>query len=398
MNPLAWLDDELAALDARHLRRRLTVRDGSQSAKIALQDAFTPALSHGEKETESLINFGSNDYLGLAADRRLIEAAMRAAETEGWGAGASPLVTGRSSSHAKLEETLAAFEETEAALVFTSGFAANAGTVAVLADRGDAIFADAKNHASLIDGCRLARAEVHVYRHADVDHLAELLAAASGYRRRLIVTDTLFSMDGDLAPLPQIAELAERYGAMLMIDEAHATGVFGRHGRGVAEHFSVEDAIHIRMGTLSKALGSAGGFVAGRQSLIDWLANRARSYVFSTAFPPAVSAAAIAAIDVVQTEPHRRQDLLQRAAELREKLAVQGWNLGRSQSQIVPVFLGQPDRTMQLAQQLRRQGLLVPGIRPPSVPDGESLLRISLCWLHTSEALDALVDAFAAAN
>jgi 8-amino-7-oxononanoate synthase len=374
-DPLAWLDDELASLDAQHLRRTLAEREGPQTATIA----------------DSLINFSSNDYLGLAADRRLIDAARRAAEFEGWGAGASPLVTGRSTSHAELERKLAEFEGTEAALLFTSGFAANVGTVAALVDRGDVIFADAKNHASLIDGCRLSRAEVHVYRHADVDHLAELLAAASEYRRLLIVTDTLFSMDGDLAPLAQIAELAERHGAMLMVDEAHATGVFGERGRGVAEHFGVDRAVHVRMGTLSKALGSAGGFVAGRRTLIDWLANRARTYVFSTAPPPAVAAAAIAAIGVVESEPHRRQQILVRARKLREKLAAQGWNLGHSISQVVPIYVGDSQRAMQISQALKQRGLFVPGIRPPTVPAGESLLRVNVNWLHTPEMLDRLV-------
>jgi 8-amino-7-oxononanoate synthase len=192
-----------------------------------------------------------------------------------------------------------------------------------------------------------------------------------------------------------IAELAEQHGVMLMVDEAHATGVFGQRGRGVAEHFGVEEAVHIRMGTLSKALGSAGGFVAGRQSLIDWLANRARSYVFSTAFPPAVAAAAVAALDIVQREPHRRQELLERAAKLREGLVTLGWNVGRSSSQIVPVFVGDPERAMQLAGRLRERDLFVPGIRPPTVPKGESLLRISLSWLHTQAMLDALLDTLA---
>jgi 8-amino-7-oxononanoate synthase len=374
-DPLAWLDDELASLDAQHLRRRLAEREGPQAATLA----------------DNLINFSSNDYLGLAADRRVIDAAILATATEGWGAGASPLVTGRSTSHAELERKLAEFEGAEAALVFTSGFAANFGTVAALVDRGDVVFADAKNHASLIDGCRLSRAEVHVYRHADVDHLAELLASSSSFRRRLIVTDSLFSMDGDLAPLPQIAALAERYGAMLMVDEAHATGVFGERGRGVAEYLGVEHAVHVRMGTLSKALGSAGGFVVGRRNLIDWLANRARAYVFSTASLPAGAAAALAAIGIVEAEPQRRQQVLARATGLREKLAAQGWNLGHSISQIVPIYVGNPQRTMQFAQELRQRGLYVPGIRPPTVPAGESLLRVNVGWLHTPRMLDRLV-------
>ncbi|HZZ29689.1 MAG TPA: 8-amino-7-oxononanoate synthase [Pirellulales bacterium] len=381
-DPLDWLDVELKALDAQHLRRRLVVRAGTQKAIVSLNG-------------REFINFGANDYLGLASDPRLMEAAQRAAQNEGWGAGASPLVTGRCAAHAELEQRLAEFEGTEAALTFTSGFAANCGTVAAVVGARDAIYADAKNHASLIDGCRLSRAEVHIYRHGDVEHLAELLRNSSHYRRRMIVTDSLFSMDGDFAPLAQLAELAEKYQAMLMVDEAHATGVFGAHGRGVAEQLGVEDGVHIRLGTLSKALGSAGGFVAGRRSLIEWLVNRARSYVFSTAFPPAVAAAATAALQIVHDGPQRRKELLARAAALRQKLTAQGWNIGCSQSQIIPIYIGEPDRTMQLAQALRDHRLLVPGIRPPSVPVGESLLRISLSWSHTATMLDQLLAALA---
>ena len=294
-----------------------------------------------------------------------------------------------------MEKKLAEFEGTEAALVFSSGFAANLGTVAALVERGDALFADSKNHASLIDGCRLSRADVNIYRHCDVDHLRDLLKNASGYRRRLIVTDSLFSMDGDFAPLVQLAELAEQHHAMLLIDEAHATGVFGPHGRGVAEMLGVESGVHIRIGTLSKALGSIGGFAVGRRSLIDWLLNRARSYVFSTAFPPAIAAAAVAALQIVRAEPQRRQELLSRATAVREQLVTQGWNVGQSASQIIPIYLGEPDRTMKIAHQLCTRGLLVPGIRPPTVPIGESLLRISLSWSHSTGMLDQLLAVLA---
>jgi len=213
MNPLAWLDEELAALDAQDLRRSLQIRDGEQAVRVTL-------------DGQERINFGSNDYLGLAADPRLVEAAAQAAQQEGWGSGASPLIVGRSVWHERLERRLADFEGTEAALIFSSGFAANLGAITALVGRGDAIYGDQLNHASIIDGCRLSRAEVHVYPHRDVARLEELLKAGATYRRRLIVTDSLFSMDGDLAPLVELAELAERYDAMLMVDEAHATGVF----------------------------------------------------------------------------------------------------------------------------------------------------------------------------
>ncbi len=379
-DPLAWLEDELAALEERGLRRRLATRAGPQlAAEITLDGA-------------RYVNFSSNDYLGLAAGP--LAAAVRAALDEaGWGSGASPLVTGRATLHALLEEELAALEQTEAALLFSTGYAANVGAVAALAGKEDVVFSDAKNHASIIDGCRLSGAKVVVYPHRDAAALEALLQQAGEFRRRLIVTDTLFSMDGDLAPMPALAELANRYGAMLMVDEAHATGVFGAGGRGVCEHFGVEEGVQVRVGTLSKALGSLGGCVAGRRSLIEWLANRARSYVFSTAPPEALAAAAREALRIVRDEPHRRRELLARAADLRERLRRDGWNVGASESQIIPVIVGAPQAAMQLSAALRKQGLLVPGIRPPSVPEGESLLRISLSYAHPPEAVERLADA-----
>jgi 8-amino-7-oxononanoate synthase len=378
-DPLAWIDDELRKLDRANLRRRLAVRGGPQGARIVL-------------DGRELVNFGSNDYLGLAADERVIAAARSASEREGWGSGASPLVSGRGGLQAELERRLAEFEGTEAALVFPSGFAANAGTIPALVEEPDAIFGDAKNHASVIDGCRLSKAARFVYPHADCDALEKLLADNGGFRRRLIVTDTVFSMDGDLAPLGRLTELAERHDAMLMVDEAHATGVFGEHGRGVVEHFDLHDRVHIRVGTLSKALGSGGGFVCGRQSLIDWLANRARTYVFSTAQPAAAHAAAIAALDAMHDEPHRRQQLMSAAANLRLQLSEQGWNTGQSASQIIPIMIGDAARTMELAAHLRDAGFFIPGIRPPSVPDGESLLRLSLCYRHGPESVQSFVE------
>jgi 8-amino-7-oxononanoate synthase len=386
-DPLRWIEGSLEDLDRSGLRRRLAVRHASQTARVVL-------------DGRELINFGSNDYLGLASDERLIEAARIASEREGWGGGASPLVSGRSESHAELERRLATFEGTEAALVFPSGFAANAGVVPALADEGDAIFGDAKNHASLIDGCRLSKATRFVYPHRDCAALEMMLRDGGSFHRRLIVTDSLFSMDGDLAPLVEIAELAEKHDAMLMVDEAHATGVFGPMGCGVVEHFAVacpalKERVHVRMGTLSKALGGGGGFVCGTQSLIDWLANRARTYVFSTAQPPATSAAAIAALDIARREPNRRESLLRNAGALREQLRENGWNTGGSESQIVPIIIGDANRTMRLAASLREDGFFVPGIRPPSVPEGESLLRLSLCYHHTPEMIGGLTEALA---
>jgi len=385
--PLAWIGDELQRLDAMHLRRRLAVRSSTQHPLKVVIDG------------RAMANFGANDYLGLAADPRIAQAAASAAVQHGWGSGASPLVTGRSQVHAELETAVAEFEGAGAALSFTSGYAANVATVTALVSKGDIIFSDARNHASIIDGCRLSGATVQVYRHADVDHLRELLSAAASavasggadYRRTLIVTDSLFSMDGDFAPLAALAQLASDYGAMLMIDEAHATGVWGEQGRGVASQMQVEDGVHVRSGTFSKALGSVGGFVAGTAELIHWLANRGRPFVFSTALPPAVAAASLCAMQLARDEPHRRTRVQQLAAYVRESVAAQGWSTGASSSQILPIIVGDPQRTMQLAAQLAAAGLLAPGIRPPSVPVGQSLLRISLSAGHSDAIIETLL-------
>ena len=377
-DPLSWIETELRSLERQGLRRNLTVRQGPQQPCVRI-------------DGQTYINFGSNDYLGLAAE---VQAAVaRQLAGSGWGSGASPLVTGRGRLHAELEDRLADFEGAEAALLFASGYAANVGTITALVGPADAIFSDAKNHASIIDGCRLSRARVVIYPHCDVDSLASLLERTSECRRKLIVTDGLFSMDGDCAPLAAIAELADRYAAMLMVDEAHATGVFGREGRGVAESLGIENRVHVRVGTLSKALGSSGGFVAGPRRLIDWLTNRARTYVYSTAPPEAMAAAGLRALEIVRSEPGRRRQLLERAAKLRGTLQDMGCNVGRSSSQIIPVILGDPRVTLQAAEKLREHGLLVPGIRPPTVPLGESLLRISLTSAHTDEMIANLVKA-----
>lgn len=344
-----------------------------------------------------VVDFGSNDYLGLAGDPRIAAAAAGAAQAYGWGAGASPVVSGRTPPLAALESRLARFEGVEAALVFSSGFAANAGVIPALVDEGDAVYADAKNHASLIDGCRLTRAERHIYGHNDLDGLADLLERGTGrHRRRLIATDGLFSMDGDFAPLAGLAELAERHDAMLLVDEAHATAVWGTSGRGsvqraAAEDPRVEERVAVRIGTLSKAFGAIGGFVAGSQELIDWLYNRARPYVFSTAPPPAAAAAALAAIEIVESEPWLRAQAIANAQQLRGRLQAAGWDTGDSVSQIIPIRVGDPDRAMRLTADLAAAGLFVPAIRPPSVPVGESLLRVSVSARHTPDDLDRLL-------
>lgn len=383
-DPLRWIDDELTALDRRHLRRALATHGGPQGA----------ILSVGGQE---LINFGSNDYLGLAADARLAAAASLAAIDQGCGAGASPLITGHTGALAHLETRLAEFEGTEAALVFSSGYAANLGTIPALVERGDAIFADQKNHASMIDGCRLSHAAVHIYPHGDWRQLESLLSETAGsFRRRLIVTESVFSMDGDVAPLAELVELAERHHCILLVDEAHATGVLGPTGRGLCEALALEDRVHVRIGTLSKALGCAGGFVCGSSELIQWLVNRSRPYIFSTALAPPLAAAAVAALGIVRDEPWRRTQLAQRADDLRSALARQGWSVGGSQTQIIPLVVGEPATAVELSARLRELGMLAPAIRPPSVPAGESLLRISLSLAHDEAMIAQLVRALSA--
>jgi 8-amino-7-oxononanoate synthase len=367
-------------LDDAGLRRRVNSREGPQGPTIQIAG-------------QSFVNFGSNDYLALAAEPRLAKVAVAAIEAEGVGGGASPLITGRSETHALLEWRIAEFEGTEAALIFPSGFAANLAAVTALIGPGDVVFSDAKNHASIWDGCRLSRADIRVYPHADWRQLDSLLERASGYRRRLIVTDTVFSMDGDLAPLAELADVARRRDAMLLVDEAHATGVFGERGRGAAEHLRAEEGVTARVGTLSKALGCAGGFISGSRDLIDYVINRGRSYIYSTAAPAAISAAAIVALEIVIAEPHRRRELLKRAADLRQRLVALGWSIGLSASQIIPIVIGCPRRAVELSQRLRSHGLLVPAIRPPTVPEGEACLRVSLTWGHTDQQIAALLDA-----
>jgi len=380
---LAWIQQSLQQLQREGLQRQTHVFAGDQAALLQL-------------DGQQLVNFGSNDYLALAGDPRLRAAAVAATQQYGWGSGASPLVTGLRPPHRKLEQAISSFEGTPAALLFPSGFAANTGTIPALVAEGDAIFSDRLNHASIIDGCRLSRADVHVYEHADPRDLERRLAASGSYRRRLIVTDGLFSMTGDFAPLDALAGIADCYDAMLMVDEAHATGVVGDSGQGVAERQGVADRVDVRVGTLSKALGSAGGFVSGSSDLIQWLTNRARPYFFSTAPPAAASAAAIEALHIVRSEPQRRCDLTARAAELREALASQGWQTGRAAAHIIPVVVGDPVRARSLSEALRQRGFFVPLIRPPSVPEGHTLLRISLSYGHSVAAIRRLTDALGA--
>jgi 8-amino-7-oxononanoate synthase len=382
----SWIDDDLRDRRRRGLfrtRRRLL---SAQGAHVRLRG-------------RELVNFSSNDYLHLAADPRLAQAAARAAHRYGCGAGASPLISGLLPPLRALEHDLAAWEGTEAALVFASGFAANLALVSTLAGCEDAIFSDELNHASLIDGCRLSRARVHVFRHRDAGQLGELLRREGpSARRRLIVSDTVFSMDGDLAPLGEFYDLARRHDALLLLDEAHATGVLGEHGRGATEVLppppGLEEKV-VRMGTLSKALGAQGGFVCGSRRLITWLVNYARPYIFSTALAPPTAAAARAAVRIVQEEPGRRQRVLHLSARLREALAGQGLSSARPACPIVPLLVGDASDAVAWSAGLEERGLLVPAVRPPSVPEGTARLRISLTAGHTEEDVDRLASELA---
>lgn len=383
-DPLAWIDDEAAAWTRQGLTRRL-VSHGAVTPGRFVRDGRT------------VLNFGSNDYLGLAADPRLIDAAQRAAEQYGWGAGASALVAGWTDAHEQLTAELAAFERAEAAQLFPSGFAANMGAVAALVGPGDAVYVDRLNHACLVDGARLAGARLRVYPHNDAERLAAILDRDQGrFRRRLIATDGVFSMDGDLAPLDRLVDLAEHHDAMLLVDEAHGTGVFGPDGRGAASECGVADRVPIRVGTLSKALGSIGGFVAGSRRLIDWLTNHARTQIYSTALPAAAAAAASEALRIVTSEPERRQRLRTASERLRAALDASGWTLGPARGPILPVLLGDAARAVALSRRLAEAGLFVPAIRPPTVPANTARLRVSLTAAHSDHDLEQLVEALMA--
>jgi 8-amino-7-oxononanoate synthase len=341
-----------------------------------------------------VINFSSNNYLGVANHPALREAAKAAIDRYGCGSGASRLISGNMTLHEELESKIAELKGTEAALVFNSGFQANTGIIPVLVGEADVILSDALNHASIIDGCRLARAKVVVYGHGDVDELERGLKKSSPGRRKLIVTESLFSMDGDEAPLADIVSLAERHGAMVMVDEAHATGVYEPNGAGIVAKFGLGERVLVQMGTLGKALGGFGAYVAGSKALRELLINRCRSFIFTTSLPPAVMAMAIAAIDLIEQEPERRRALRQNCRLLRDGLESLGYALGTSQSQILPLMIGDAARCMKLSEDLLQRGVFAQGIRPPTVPVGTSRLRITLMATHTPAHIDQALKVF----
>lgn len=337
--------------------------------------------------------FCSNNYLGLANHPRVVAAVQQAAADWGWGSGASRLVSGSMTPHHRLEARLAAFKRAEAAVLTPSGFQANLAAICTAVGPDDVVLLDKLNHASIIDAARASGARVRVFRHCDYDDLRKTLGQTTEHGRRLIVTDSLFSMDGDLADLKALVAIKQRYDAILCIDEAHATGVFGSGGRGVAEAAGVEEHIDITVGTLSKALGGMGGFVCGSRDFVDCVINTARSFMYTTALPAAACAAAEAALDLIEAEPERRRRLLAMTADLRAQWRQNGFDVAGSASQIVPLVIGDAQRAVDLAEALLDRGILAPAIRPPTVPRGAARLRISVCADHTPEDVALLVDA-----
>ncbi len=356
---------------------------------------LSPQGSHVRIANDDILMLSSNSYLGLSFDERLRNAAHTALEQYGTGSGGSRLTTGSYDIHKKLEEEIAAFKGTEAAMVFGTGYMANVGIISAVASKNWVIFSDRLNHASIIDGCRLSGAEIVVYAHCDPADLERKISQYTG-RPGLIVTDGLFSVDGDIAPLPALVEIARKHQLMLMVDDAHATGVLGSNGGGTAQHFGLDGGIDIAMGTLSKALASEGGFVAGSHSLIDYLVNSARSFIFSTAPAPATIAVSLAALDIVRKEPSARDRLREHSLWFRKELRNMGFNVADHPTPIISIVLGRPDVAVDFSKRLMGKKIFVSAIRPPTVPAGTSRLRINMMATHAkgelTRALEAIRD------
>lgn len=377
-----YLKRELEELQKQGLFRALRLVNGPQDAKIVI----------GAK---SLINLSSNNYLGLSNNERLKNAAIDAIRKFGVGSGASRLISGNMLLHKKLEEKLAQFKKTDAALVFNSGYSANLGVITSLAGKDDIIFSDKLNHASIIDAIILSRAEFRRYPHKDIKNLELLLKKYNIFRRRLIVTDTVFSMDGDLAPLPELAYLAKKYDCLLYIDEAHATGILGKTGKGALEYFGIEDDAIIQMGTLSKAVGAFGAYVCGTKMLIDYLINKARPFIYTTALPVSVCACAIAALDIIENDGLLRHRLCENIKFFRQALRSFGFKSSLDPTPVIPLLIGDAVKTMEFSRRLFSKGVFVQGIRPPTVPAGTSRLRITIMATHKKKDLEFALDKIA---
>jgi glycine C-acetyltransferase len=380
-NPLKFLSDELDSLKQQGLYRPLRVLETEQAA-------------HATFDHKSVVNLSSNNYLGLTTHPKLRAAALDAVQKFGAGSGSVRTIAGTMAMHMELERRLATFKNVEAVVVFQSGFAANAGTVAAILTKDDVVISDELNHASIIDGCRLSRATIKVFPHKDVDAARKIVRELPPGQRKLLITDGVFSMDGDLGALPQLCDLAEEFGAIMMVDDAHASGVFGRHGRGTIDHFNCHGRVDIQVGTLSKAVGVLGGYVAGTRDFIEFLYHRARPFLFSTSHPPAVTAACIAALDVLETEPQWMEQLWSNTGFFKDGLKRLGFNTGRSESPITPVIVGEAPLAAQMSDKLFQAGVFAQSIGFPTVPRGLARLRTIVTATHTRDDLQYALDMF----
>jgi len=381
-DPLAYLGEQLEAWKQAGTYQKLRVLESESAAESRF-------------DGKDVINLASNNYLGLTTHPKLREAALEATRHYGVGSGAVRTISGTMSLHLQLEERIARFKKVEACVVFQSGFAANAGTVAAVLTPEDHIISDELNHASIIDGCRLSRAKIHVFPHKDTAAAERALAELSGRPgHKLLITDGVFSMDGDIGPLPALVDAAEKYGAIMMVDDAHASGVLGRNGRGTVDHFGLHGRVQIQVGTLSKAIGVLGGYVCGSRALIEFLYHRARPFLFSTSHPPAVAAACIAAFDVLEEEPERIQNLWDNAKYLKKGLLSMGFNTGVSETPITPVIVGEARMAHALSAALFDEGVLATGIGFPTVPEGKARVRTIVAATHTRAELDRALEAF----
>ena len=380
-DPLGYLSTELDTLQSQGLLRLQRVLEAPQQATTTF-------------DGRSVVNLSSNNYLGLTTHPLLKARAIKAIEDFGVGSGSVRTIAGTMSIHAELERRLALFKRTEAAVVFQSGFTANAGTVQSLLTRDDVVVSDGLNHASIIDGCRLSRATIKVFPHKDVDAARKIFQALPTGQRTLLITDGVFSMDGDLGALPGLVALAEDYGAVMMVDDAHASGVFGRNGRGTVDHFDVHGRVDVQVGTLSKAIGALGGYVAGSKALIDFLQRRARPFLFSTSHPPSVVATCLAALDVLESDVSLIDRLWDNTRFFRAGLTASGFNTGVSESPITPVIVGDGARAMQLSDRLFRAGVFAQGIAFPTVAADRARVRTIVTATHTRAELTFALDAF----
>jgi len=380
-DPLEYLSAELASLRDQGLYRRLRVLDAEQRA-------------HTSVDHRSVVNLSSNNYLGLTTHPRLRERAAAALATLGVGTGSVRPIAGTMAIHMELERRLAVFKNTQAAVVFQSGFAANAGTVSSILTKDDAIVSDELNHASIIDGARLSRATIKVFPHRDVDAARRILEELPRGQRRLLITDGVFSMDGDLGALPALCDLADEFGCIMMVDDAHASGVFGREGRGTVDHFGLHGRVDVQVGTLSKALGALGGYVAGSQALIEFLYHRARPFLFSTSHPPSVAATCIAALDVLESEPQWMEKLWENTRFFKAGLQTLGFDTGVSESPITPVIVGDAALAMKLSDRLFEEGVFAQGIGFPTVARGRARVRTIVTATHTPDELQFALDCF----